>query len=664
MNKNISIYFNNKKNTNFPIKIYTNPIISIKYFHFHNINSINKYKNKNKNKIISLDDSNNDINKYKSLQKINSFGIKYANEDLNKEINKEEKTQKKYKSFYDDINYNDMYMDKDKENNKDKDNEKDNKNKYEEFTIKENPYFNKKKFVEKDAKEKDNIRKSVNIYIEKLKDEHMDTLEVPEILDLITKMLLSDNQDTDLWYKILNQFNELMCVHAVSKKDIINFLELLSHFKPKILEKNILPKNITQIGSEILFSKKHEEEYLRLTAPKDIFGQFALHVKKNMNLNLISKIFKISEKFSNKENTMENIDDLLGLYNTLFRNIELKIIDDIGNGRVSYNYKECVIFIKSFSIAQEGTNMFFELLMRKVVKHFNDLTLSELECVLNYLPHELYNNKEFKVDLDLDSNPDSKSKEKYVETGRTKSVSEFYENSYKKIIEGITEVSDELFLNLFQGCLKIKFVDIEVIGSFLLEFDNRISKHNDDSKYRDKDNDKDNYKEIKENKDKNKDIKKFVFDFLQILTYFIRNDIDEIFLESIDYNILWKSIYDTFLIKNLNEFKLKEISTLFWTMYHFKSITNDKIIFFEKRIKEILQGYLNDPKSNIDNMGYESHLRYYDNYDIDEYDVDAIKFFIETNNSYKGDLIKILKKTLESIRLENTHPISRKLFNF
>ena len=95
--------------------------------------------------------------------------------------------------------------------------------------------------------------------------------------------------------------------------------------------------------------------------------------------------------------------------------------------------------------------MFYELLMRKVIKHFHELTLKELESILNYLPHELYNNKEFNM---VDS------EEKYVETGRTKSVSEFYENSYNKVLQGITEVSDELFINLFQGCLKIKFVDI------------------------------------------------------------------------------------------------------------------------------------------------------------------------------------------------------------
>jgi hypothetical protein len=84
---------------------------------------------------------------------------------------------------------------------------------------------------------------------------------------------------------------------------------------------------------------------------------------------------------------------------------------------------------------------------------------------------------------------------------------------------------------------------------------------------------------------------------------------------------------------------------------------------FEGKIRTKLLAYLNDPKSNIDNMGYESHKRYYDEYNIDQYDVEAIKYFLSTIQ-YKGPLKDIIKNTLESIELENTHPISRKTFHF
>jgi len=62
-------------------------------------------------------------------------------------------------------------------------------------------------------------------------------------------------------------------------------------------------------------------------------------------------------------------------------------------------------------------------------------------------------------------------------------------------------------------------------------------------------------------------------------------------------------------------------------------------------------------------MGYESNLRYYDNYNIERHDLEALNYFIK-NSNYSGDLLNIMNKALKSIELENTHPISRKWFFF
>ncbi len=571
-----------------------------------------------------------------NLVKISSFNIKYANNDII--------TDKNYlnpKSIYS----HDLAED--------------------EIKLINNPYLNKSDIIKQDKQQKEKYNQTVSIYLENLDNHKMENLEIHDILDIISKMLNSENHNPDLWYKLLNQFNELLCSHRIGKKDIINFLELLNFFKPKILEKKILPKETTQIGSQILFSKKHEEEYYKLTQPRDIFGQFALHLKKNLNSNVVSKMFDSKPKFENRENINENLDDLIGLYSTLFKNIEQKIVDDIRCGRANYTYKDSVTLIKSFSCAQEGSNMFYELQMRKVIKHFNELDLEDIEIILNYLPHELYDNKEFSLGsineniVDKENNEKENnninSEEKYVEMGRTKSVSEFYKNAYERVLELIPQADNSLFLNLFQGCLKIKFVDVDIIGAFLLEFDKRL---NADVK---KEKDEENSNLRKEKAGLNK---KFVLDFLQILTYFIRNDFDEKFKEVIDFEILWKAIYDNFLLKNIENFTLKEISTIFWVMFHFNGVTVKKILFFEEKIKKILLGYINDPKSKIDTMGYETSLRYYDNYDIDPYDIDALKFFIEGNKNYKGDLLRLFAKAIKCIKLENTHPISRGLFNF
>lgn len=652
MNKSLLKNFrtlNKNKNTDFPL--------SDKKLNISN-NSINLVENMTYfNQVLLFkrefsSKSFNHSNKIKiSFYKNSLFEIKYLNQNENKDINKKEKA-----SFIQNIeNISTNFI----ENNSNSVNPKSFYNdiieEEEEVKFSQNPYLDKNELIKQDKAEREALNHSVNLYIEKLESHHIENMDVNDILEIISKLLKAENNNIDLWYKLLNQFNELLCSHRVFKKDIINLLELLSFFKPKILEKKILPKEMIQIGSENLLSKKHEEEYYRLTQPKDIFGQFALHLKKNLSANVISKFFEFGKKFENRENIDENIDDLLGLYSTLFKNLELKIVDDIANGRTAYNHKEAVILIKSFSCAQEGSNMLYELLMRKIIKNFDELTLSEIEIVLNYLPHELYNNKQINVD----------SEEKYVEMGRTKSVSEFYNNVYDKVIKNIPKADNQLFLSLCQGCFRIKFVDIDVIGAFLLNFDERLANFEEyyNRKYS-SDNCQETVKKEASESVLDNEKKNFIFSFLQILTYFIRNDVDENFLKEIDFEVLWKSLYENFTKKYLDEFTLKEISTLFWIMYHFRSITNDKIEFFEKAINTILIGYINDPKSKIDTMGYETHLRYYDNYKIDPYDVEALKFFVESSVEYKGESISLINKALKCIDLENTHPLSRKLFHF
>lgn len=655
LNKNLSILTSTNSHTNKILDFQnTKPSMFRKLIH---ITTQNSKFSLNKN-ILKENLKNNHINK------LTVRGIKYANENLNQpeklkdDDSNNSKSQKKSNNL-DNTQNEEMKSSKSKDQSKINNDLSVKSHNYhdiaeeDEIIFKNNPYLNKKDLIQTDKKEKDRQNQSVNRYlIQKIDQDKIEGLEINEVLDLIAKMLKAENNNPDLWYKLLNQFNELLCSHRVSKKDILNFLELINYFKPKILEKKILPNEITQIGSKIAFSKRHEEEYYRLTQPKDIFGQFALHLKKNLNANVISKIFDMKPKFENRENIEENFDDLLGLYSTLFKNIEQKIVDDIAVGRTTYSHDECVTLIKSFACAQEGTNMFYELLMRKIIKHFQELTLQDLEIVLNYLPHELYNNKEFHLE---NSTGSGNTEEKYVEMGRTKSVSEFYANVYEKVLENLASADNQLFLNLFQGCLRIKFVDVDVIGAFLLEFDHRLADSiqvktaEDESKMRN---------------EKSSNSKGFVLNFLQILTYFIRNDVEEKFVELIDFDILWKSIYENFLVKNFDNFTLKEISTIFWVMYHFRSVGSDKITFFEPAIKRILLGYINDPKSKIDTMGYETHLRYYDNYNIDPYDVEALKFFIESNKAYKGELISLIQKALKCINLENTHPISRGLFSF
>jgi hypothetical protein len=502
-------------------------------------------------------------------------------------------------------------------------------------------------FDKRDIIDREFNKYDTNQYFAHFTDESIQSATLEQLILILKSMVKNKNTNFDTWYKAINKFNDYLCNHQASKADVIEFLEVLNFFQPKILEKKTVAKEFTQIGSEVAFSSKHEEEYNKLMAPKDVLLQFALFLKKNFKPRLLLEVVKESyndstKKFENRENIDEGLDDLLGMYDVLFRNIEMKTIDDIKNGRASYTYQDCLRLIACFSRASEGTNLLYEVLMRKISKHADKLEMPEIEIIINYLPHDLYNNKEIQKDdfkyMEKETNEKKQDEEKYPETGRTPEISQFYKIILEKISNNVTNLNDEKFINFFQGILKIKFVDVDTISSFLNSFDLRVNKNEKD--------------------------KKFFFDFLQLMAYFLKQEENKKFLSNFDMELLFKSIQDPFIKKYMGSFDLKEIATIFWVCYHLGIINVEKIKIFENTIKNILTGYINDPKSKIDSMGYESHIRYYNNYGIEPYDLESLNFFIRTEKNYKGELLNLMAKALKCIEVENTHPLSRKWFHF
>lgn len=503
-------------------------------------------------------------------------------------------------------------------------------------------------FDKRDIIDKEFSKYDTNQYFTNFTDESIQSATLEQLILILKSMVKNKNTNFDTWYKAIHKFNDFLCNHQASKADVIEFLEVLNFFQPKILEKKTVAKEFTQIGSEVAFSSKHEEEYNRLMAPKDVLLQFALFLKKNFKPRLLLEVVKESyndstKKFENHENIDEGLEDLLGIYDVLFRNIEMKTIDDIKNGRASYTYHDCLRLITCFSRASEGTNLLYEVLMRKISKHADKLELPEIEVIINYLPHDLYNNKEspkddFKfMEKEMNIKNPNQDEDKFSETGRTIEISQFYKSILEKISNNVANLNDEKFINFFQGILKIKFVDVDTISSFLSNFDLRVNK---------------NEKE-----------KKFFFDFLQLLAYFVKQEENKKILNNFDMELLFKSIHEPFIKKYMGSFDMKEIATIFWICFHLGIINHEKIKIFENAIKNILTGYINDPKSKIDSMGYESHMRYYNNYAIEPYDLESLNFFINTEKNYKGELLNLMTKALKCIEVENTHPLSRKWFH-
>jgi hypothetical protein len=460
------------------------------------------------------------------------------------------------------------------------------------------------------------------------KEKIFENMTFEQLIIFMKQQIQKGEKDSfDTWYKCLQKFNEFLCDHQVSKSDIIEFISILDHIQPKVMERKTIPDDITRVNSRSAISQKHEEEYLRIRAPDDPFVKFTLFLKKHLGANLHKYLNTTPDKGEYRDGLPEGLEDLIGIYDVTFSNIEKKIIDDISNGRVLYSHSDCCEIIKSFSRNTQGTNMFYEILMRKISKHAKELSLLEILVLLNYLPHVLFNNEEM----------DIKVKE-VIEKGRTADISAFYKTVLFSVTRDIDKVDDKFFMGLWQGVLRIKFLEIDTINAFLTSFEKRI---------------------VSESKEK-----AFFFEFLQILAYYVKIEENQHIARQIDFELIYKIIYEPFLVKNYENFSLTEITTVFWFLYHFKILDDEKVKYFEKKIRRCLLAYLNDPKGKIDTMGYETHKRYYDDYNIEPYDIEALKFFISTVKEYKGDLGGMVQKVLKSIELENTHPVSRKWFHF
>lgn len=402
----------------------------------------------------------------------------------------------------------------------------------------------------------------------------------------------------------------------------------------------------------------HIKNSFKLAFANSVINE-AISSKKNFNQNL-GKVYKTV--YDKDDYIDEKLDDLIGSYITLFENIEKKVTDDIIHGRVDYNFIECIMFIQSFSRAKEGTNLFYEVMMRKISKNLDSYLLSAeqsnehlqevittLEVLLNTLPHDLYKIEHGKLELELHDLG------AFSEEGITENIDSFYISVITFIMTKLSIVSDQQFNKLFQGLMRVSYIDENIVNAFLSEFDYRANQK---------------FKENNELSIKNNEYlrdKSFYFDFLQILTYFIKSN--QSYLEIIDFNILFSSIDKSFLsnpVYNsiskdnmiIKKFSIKEIATIFWIAYHLNTLNKDLVDKFSSIIENSVNLYLNDPKPNINNVGFGNVSRYYEIYNLEKYDMEAIDYFINCIN-YKTNLNKLIKNALKIINLEDTHPISR-----
>lgn len=477
---------------------------------------------------------------------------------------------------------------------------------------------------------------------------HSSKEELYEIMkNTLDKQNPKESPDWNKWNVILERLNKLLCSKQLTKNDIIDCLSLLNSFQPKLIEKNLPPEIIRKPITESQISEKHQDEIYNYMVSVDYFTRYLLHIKKYFTYTFSSLLFdemKKKEKFTSQNEY--KMDDVIGVYIVFFENIERKITDDIIHGRADYSFIDCVLFIQAFSRAKEGTNLFYEVMMRKISKNivpfFKAIEegrfdfyegVEVIELIINHLPHDLYNPNDGKLALELHDLG------KFTEEGITENIEIFYKEILLFIVKNISKFNENKFISYFQGVMRIKFnIDENILNVFLTEFNKRL--------------------EVKPSSDESRI--SFIFDFLQILAYFLKAN--EKILELVDLNYFMNIVNKNLVLKYKDSLSLNQISTLFWCAYNYKTFNNELVVELERRIESILDFYLNDPKEKIDTIGYESTERYYNLHNIERYDLEALQFFLNYIQ-YKGILISKISKSLKIIEKEDTHPLVRsKLF--
>ena len=457
------------------------------------------------------------------------------------------------------------------------------------------------------------------------------------------------------WLQAIETANTFLCNKVLFKEDIFKFLGCLNNFQPKTIKKTyVQDKIIRNPHYSESFSNNHLKQYYKMKRPRDFIFQSALNIKEAFTR--IKKAYLENNLVVDEEEDTtlhKSINDLMEIYVVFFNNIEKKIIDDIYYGRTEISIEDCCFLIQAFGIATEGSNLFYEVLMRKISKNFNNfLNLAEvnlkveiIQILVNYIPHEIFS-------LHKSGVLDESLKETFIEEGLTEQILLFYDILFGFIIDNCNNqqiFNNSVYLNLIQGLLRIDMISKNIVKQIFTGFIDRVLQNKEKEGEKEKD--------IEENK--NEISKEMFFNYIEIITYFTRLEANyDEFSDLIKSQI---NILEHFFIdKYVSNFNMKEIATIFWFYHNFNLIDEKLINKFDERIHSLLNlalieienlDRIHQKEMNWKNRDKLSNKIFYgENKDhkIDNYDLEAILFFA-SKFSYNPTM-KFMNKILVTLK--------------
>jgi len=225
-------------------------------------------------------------------------------------------------------------------------------------------------------------------------DYQISGMSLDQTIDQLRLAIEQKNTSHNMYYKILERIQEIVIdePETTGKPEILRILRALNYYRPK--DEEILARQARNQGyitkEEDPISKAHLAQ-IKKNAFKSAtpITQISDHMKEGLKLNYLKGLI-MDYNPGEDEVTSKSIYDILEIYKTLFKNIELVIHEEMN--RKNVDEREVLDILVGFSISGEATNVLLERIIEIIYPNLQSgkYTLHDLELIINYFPQELW----------------------------------------------------------------------------------------------------------------------------------------------------------------------------------------------------------------------------------------------------------------------------------
>lgn len=351
------------------------------------------------------------------------------------------------------------------------------------------------------------------------------------------------------------------------------------------------------------YSKAHLRQ-IKKTSLKSVtpLGHVFDHYQSEMkSANLFKGMMK--DYLQSQDETMaKDIYDIIEIYKTLFRNLELVIQEELNRNTI--NHREALDVLCAFSISGEATNILLERIFEIIYPSLQErkYTKHDLELIINHFPQEFWQNS-----LEHGGKRDS------------------FNYMISELLKGeITGADTRELLSFFQAFSRSENFPRELMNKILNEFATLL--------------------------ESNKLDKKQLLEFVEIYTIMIQENgsISSELDSSLLFSIISKNILNNYKSQNF-EVSFQQLAMLYWGYMVWGIYPQDssEVFALEEILNEKLALYIAKYKRFSEAERYTGSEQ---ELEFDENDAKTIIYYYETceSNGF-GKNNKQIIKTLQSI---------------